>query len=96
MLLQGEVGVPDDGFEIHLLYSCEKMKMRDALLTSGKRVKGLAAAAILQTFLWPRDYDEMMRLTGDFQGHAIEFGTYGYALGNIPNRNTIIWEVRHY
>lgn len=68
----------------------------------GKAIKnansttGLKAKLILQENLSPKSYDDIQELLEIYKDHIIEFENYKINLGNIPHRNTLIWEVRKY
>lgn len=94
ILLQGEVYRSVEG--LYLLASSLKTHMRPALREGGKHYWLLAAYAQLQTALWPSDYDNLMELLALYPDSVVEFSAYDKAVGIIPNRNTIIWEVRNY
>lgn len=94
LLMQGEVML-DDTTPYELFYSTDRKKMRDAL-KNGKRAKDLTAKLILEHFLNPSSFSDMQELFERYPNHVIEFSTYSTNLGNIPGRNTIIWEVRNY
>lgn len=67
---------------------------RDALMRHGRMWTGLAAKLVLDHFLWPADRDDLQTLLEDYPGHVVEFTAASRAVGVIPARNTIIWEVR--
>ncbi len=94
IVLQGELYRSVDG--LYLLASSHKTHMRDALRQGGKHYWLSAAYAQLQTALWPSDYDNLMELLAEYPDSVIEFSAYCKTVGIIPNRNTIIWEVRNY
>jgi len=93
LLIQGELMRGSLG--LHLFYSSEKKKMREAL-KDGKHAKGLTAKLFLEHFLIPPSYDDMNLLLDSFPDHVVEFSTYSFCLGSMPRRNTVIWEVRAY
>lgn len=94
ILLQGEVYRSVEG--LYLLASKLKTHMRPALREGGKHYWLSVAYAELSTALWPSDYDALMDLLADYPDSVVEFSAYDKAVGIIPNRNTIIWEVRNY
>jgi hypothetical protein len=69
--------------------------MRDAM-KEAMFADGLAAKTILRSFCCPSSLDDMYTLLELYPGHVIEFGVYNHCLGDVRNRNTIIWEVRRY
>lgn len=95
ILIQGEVGIINEEFE--LAYSTIKgITNREASNRGYKRCTGLTAMKMLQYYLWPSDYEWLIDLIYKYPNHIIEFSTFDAELGNIPHRNTVIWEVRKY
>ena len=93
LTIQGEL--METSRDLNLFYSQEKKKMNIAL-KNGKTVQGMQARFMLKQFLNCISYDEIMNLLKLFPYHVIEFSAYDVNLGILPNRNTIIWEIRKY
>ncbi|MBS3117783.1 hypothetical protein J4430_02795 [Candidatus Woesearchaeota archaeon] len=94
LTLQGEL---ETSIRHYLLeYSTDKVGMREALGNFRKRAEGLKARMMLELFLTPSSYQDMMALIELFPDCIIEFSAYEICLGNIPGRNAVIWEVRDY
>lgn len=51
---------------------------------------------VLKTVMDPSSYDDLQSLFDLYPDATVEFSVYSCHLGNIPHRNTIIWEVRNY
>ncbi|MFA6064595.1 MAG: hypothetical protein WCW44_01175 [archaeon] len=94
LLIQGEVKRTEQG--VYLLYSTIKKPMNLAFKEEVKHAFGLKATMIMQTFLFPQSYDDVMDFLSSFPESIIEFGAYAVSVGNLKGRNTIIWEVRNY
>lgn len=95
LVIQGEVMRGVEGLE--LFYSTKQMKMRDAMVDGGARsARGLTAKLLLETHLNPSSFADLEVLLDGFPDHVVEFSTYRFCLGDIPGRNTVIWEVRKY
>jgi hypothetical protein len=62
----------------------------------GREAFGSAVRVILEHHLWPEDYNNVRRLLRDYPEHVVEFSACDRAVGVMPMRNTIIWEVRRY
>ncbi|MDO8508445.1 MAG: hypothetical protein Q7S27_02050 [Nanoarchaeota archaeon] len=94
LLIQGEL-MKSPFFQ---LYYCEEpMKMRDAFVKGKVKYSGgLTAKLILDHFIDPSSLEDINCLLEKYDSHVIEFGTYSRCLGDLPSRNTIIWEVRKY
>lgn len=69
---------------------------REAFREHGKQVRGLAVWKILEAYLWPSDLEDLRALLERFPGHVVEFTACDRAMGIVPNRNTVFWEVRLY
>lgn len=94
ILLQGEVYRSVEG--LYLFASKLKTPMRPALKEGGKHYWRTAAHRELEAALWPSDYDDLMDLLSVYIDSVVEFSAYDKTVGILPNRNTIIWEVRNY
>ena len=94
ILLQGEVYRSVEG--LYLFASKAKTHMRAALKEAGKHYWLSSALAEIQTVMWPTDYDCIHWLLTEYYDSVVEFSVYDIAVGTVPNRNTIIWEVRNY
>lgn len=69
----------------------------DKTLRSGwESLSGLRAVGLMRKHLWPSDYDAIQELLEDYPGHVVEFTAFTKAVGTIPNRNAMVWEVRYY
>lgn len=93
LTIQGELMRNELG--LYLFYSTEKGKMRDCL-KNGKSINGLRVKLLLEYYLSPSSYDDIMDLLDLYPDHVIEFSTYNKCLGDCTGRNTLIWEVRKY
>ena len=94
LLIQGEICTSHRGVELR--YSTIKKKMRLALAEKEEYTYGLKAKTLLRHFLDPSSYDTLFELLDVYEDHVIEFSTWDRGFGDIPSRNTIIWEVRKY
>jgi hypothetical protein len=94
LLIQGEVTRNVGGLD--LTYSLEPgLSMRDAM-RHAQTASRLRAHLILNEFLDANSRDDLSLLLELYPDAVIEFGTYGRAVGTLPRRNTVIWEVRDY
>ncbi len=94
IIIQAEIKRTQLG--LYLLYSTIKKPMNLAFKEEIKHAFGLEALLILQTHLYPQSYSDIMNLLDMFPESVIEFGAYSTYVGDLPARNTIIWEVRNY
>lgn len=93
-ILQGEFSILDTGPYLYCSKSPEVMRV--ALEQAPEHYSGLSAKLILEHFLDPSSYDDLMAVAYNYPDHMIEFGCYNQDVGVIPHRNTVIWEVRNY
>jgi len=94
LTLQGEITLTEKG--IYLLYTLVKKPMNLGLKEQSLHAFGFKAKAILEHFLSPICLDEVYLLLNFFPDCVIEFSSYSCLIGNLPHRNTVIWEVREY
>lgn len=57
---------------------------------------GLKAEVLLKGAMSPGSYEDFQILRETYPDHVIEFTVYDAPVGDIPHRNTIVWEVRLY
>jgi hypothetical protein len=94
LLFQGEIMRKEKG--LYFYYTTIKKPMKKALLEQQKTITGIKALLMLKQNLTPSSYDDLMELLELFPDDIIEFSTYEICFGDLPFRNTIIWEVRGY
>ena len=81
---------------LNLMYSTVKKPMNYALAEETLYADGIKASILLKENLFPTSYDDLQTLFGFFPSSIIEFSSYNITLGSLPDRNTLIWEVRDY
>lgn len=94
LVLQGEVARGETG----LVLACNAtpgLKMNEARLAFTHHY-GLQATLLLRRCLWPGDYADLTALLDRFPEHVVEFAAYDRAVGVVPHRNTVFFEVRAY
>ena len=79
-----------------LWYSHVKKPMRIALKEWSRHESGVRARMIMRQFMNDASYADLCALMDLYPAHTIEFSCYPFHLGNIPGRNSVIWEVRKY
>lgn len=94
LLIQGEVFRNED--HIYLRYSTLCKPMRVALKEAQQHAKGLVAYRMLWHYLDYASYENLWELLDKYPTAVIEFSTWSVDVGDIPGRNTIVWEVRDY
>jgi len=94
LLIQGEIMRTWLG--LSLWYTTKKEPMNGALKNESLYAEGLRAKLLLEGNMCPSSYSDLEALFELFPNSAIEFSSYNINVGNIPNRNTVIWEVRNY
>jgi hypothetical protein len=92
--IQGEIMKSENG--IYLLYSTLKTQMNTALKEKPEHAFGLKANILLKENLWPSSLADVEALLDLYPDSVIEFSAYEIAVGNLPGRNTVIWEVRDF
>lgn len=95
IVLQGEY-VADPRFGHCLHFSRHKTPMRDALKAQALNHLGPGCLLIIKAAMSPGSWDDFELLREKYPDSAIEFSCYSTFLGNVPRRNTIVWEVRNY
>lgn len=94
LTLQGEV--MRSHRELELTYSTQPgLAMKEAMKESTK-VSGVVALGILHHFLRPASQEELWELLDRYPDHVVEFSAYDRAVGELPHRNAVVWEVRSY
>lgn len=94
LIIQGEIMRNEKG--IYLLYSTLKTQMNTALKEKPEHAIGLKANLLLKENLWPSSLADVEALLELYPNSVIEFSAYEIAVGNLPGRNTVIWEVRDF
>jgi hypothetical protein len=92
LTIQGEVKQGEFGLDFN--YDCTPNLKYNEAREHFKHAGGLLAKLLLQRYLWPPSYDDLMELLELYSGHVIEFSSYSRAVGDCLHRNTVIWEVR--
>jgi hypothetical protein len=94
LLIQGELMRTENG--LYLLYSDVKKPMNLALKERSLQAAGLGAKFVLENNLNESSLADIYALLDLFPDSVVEFSSYACSVGNIPGRNTVIWEVRNY
>jgi len=99
VLLQGEIAFPGDWRsgrqDMVGKVAVGPGRMRE-VLEKANTIAGYRLTAVLKEVMWPSSWADFESLAERYPGHVVEFGVYSCALGKIPGRNTVIWEVRYY
>jgi hypothetical protein len=77
-------------------YSRHRSQMRDALAAASEVSHGLRSDLLLKLAMTPSSYDDWNGLIERYPGHVLEVSIYDRCLGDIPGRNSLVWEVRRY
>jgi hypothetical protein len=95
VLLQGEY--LNDAIALgYFLHSRVTKHMREALGLRSETTYGLHSDFILREAMTPSSYDDWQILIERYPGHVFEVSIYDRCLGDIPNRNALVWEIRRY
>ena len=96
--IQGELGWING--EWRLYYTHTGGYMRQALKDDGHHAHGWQALRLLRYHCTPADYDDLMELfdmyTVNGEYPVIEFSVLAGHVGIYQDRNTLIWEIRHF
>jgi hypothetical protein len=92
--IQGEFIEHDSGAMLE--WSTAKTHMRAAFKIERRSMFGPGARLLLKHALSDGSYQDFLALGELFPNAVIEFTAYRILVGNIPGRNAVIWEVRHY
>lgn len=96
VLLQGEVLRSPTGLMLFAAERCAPLRMRDALARHGRTTTGLTALLLLQRYLWPSSYADVMEVLDMYPDHVVEFSAYSCRVGALRGRNHFLWECRLY
>ena len=92
--IQGEIMRSLENYS--LTYTTIKKPMNRALEEETLYSDGLKAIGLVKENLFPSSYEDLQDLFDIFPDSIIEFSSYNVPVGNLKNRNTILWEVRNY
>lgn len=95
LTLQGEAlrGPP---YGYWLCYSTLRVKMRVALKAAPRHLAGLQALNLLKGHMTESSFADFEAILELYPDHVVEFTCMNRFIGDLPGRNTIIWEVRYY
>ena len=85
-----------DGRMGYLLYSRLAKHMHIALGLRSEVARGLQADLLLRSAMTPSSYSDWQVLLDRYPDHVLEVSVYSCCLGDTPDRNTLVWEVRCY
>lgn len=94
-ILQAEL-VPDPRFGYAIHYSTAPMAMREALKADARNHCGPGALLIAKQVMTLHSFEDLRAVMERHPESAIEFSVFSVLCGNLPRRNSIIWEVRNY
>jgi hypothetical protein len=57
---------------------------------------GLRSRLILREAMTPASREDWQDLCERYPDHLVEVSVYDFCLGDLPNRNALVWEVRRY
>ena len=94
LVIQGEIQEHPEHKYV-LSYSTKKVTMREAM-RHPENMLGTKALYLLQEHFSLESMRNLKRLFATYPLAVVEFSTYDHMLGNIPENNTVFWEVRNY
>jgi hypothetical protein len=80
----------------YFYYSRAQHPMRDALKKSPEIAVNMKADLLLRLAMTPASYEDWLGLLDKYYGHVLEVSVFDHCLGDTPNRNALVWEVRKY
>lgn len=100
-ILQGEYlndvygASPDDSYD-YFRYTRVAAHMHVALAAKTEVAKGLVARLLIKQAMTPASHEDWYELVSRYPHHVFEVSIYERCLGDLPSRNTLVWEVRRY
>ena len=94
LLIQGEIQEHSRN-KYMLSYSTNKVTMREAM-KHPKSTLGGNAIQVLQEHMALESMRNLRRLFATYPMAVVEFSVYDHNLGDVPDNNTVFWEVRNY
>jgi hypothetical protein len=96
-ILQGEVCRTIRGLESYLAVGRGIPPMRISMAQGMHKHRGyLETKILLDTFMDPSSRDDLDALLELYPDATVEFTTFDIGVGNLPGRNTLMWETRDY
>jgi hypothetical protein len=101
LLIQGEYRnevLVIDGETHHGLFfhSRAHKQMREALVDGAAMAYDHQADLMLRHLMSPSSYDDWLMLIEQYPDHVLEVSVYDMFVGDQPNRNALVWEIRKY
>jgi len=94
LVIQGEIQEHPEHHYV-LSYSTDQVTMREAM-RNPKSMLGKKAIFLLQEHFSKESMRNLKRLFATWPRAIVEFSTYDHMLGDVPENNTVFWEVRNY
>ena len=92
--IQGEITDYPHGYGVE--WSTVKTHMRAALAAERLSDFNYHIPAIIRKHFNDSSYQDLLWLFDTYPGCTIEFTCYETIVGQLPGRNTVLWECRHY
>lgn len=95
LLIQGELWMGIGGYEAFYSHT-PGFTCREAMTVPGlmQWAQGMRAKLMFQAELSPYSWDDVQKIFEEWPNAIIELSCFDHDLGEMPCRNTIIWEVR--
>ncbi len=77
-------------------FSLASVPMRLALKSAPQHTNGLRARLLLRHFMTPSSHADFVALLDQYPEHVVEVSVFERCLGDLPQRNALVWEVRQY
>ena len=94
LIIQGEL--TNFRGPLELCYSRARKPMINGFKEDRRFAEGIKAKMLLKSAMDSSSFADLEVLLETYPTSTIEFSTWSVNVGNIPNRNTVFWEVRNY
>lgn len=95
--MQGEICRTHEGLQGYIATGYALLPMRRTMAAGlHKHYSRLEVRLLQQRYMDPSSREDIDALLDIYPDATVEFTCFDVNVGNIPNRNTMIWEVRNY
>jgi hypothetical protein len=77
-------------------FSRHPTPMRTALKEAPENTHFVRARTLLKYFMTAPSWEDFEVLLGKYPDHVLEVSVFDRNVGDLPRRNAVVWEIRHY